>query len=262
MECNRIYRTELYKMCKRKLNFILFIPSLLALVITVAYSTGNLYISQVGQTDQIIFSCIDFLSFIWMFISGTGIYAVLIILVTSFQFCSEIEQGQIKLMLLRVGKRIHIIIGKLLALLTFIVSSIILFISTTIMSYYVFLAPSEMGNGEFETTSLSTNGLLFSIGATILSFIILILITYLVGIKFTPFMSFILSFIIMLIVKSMIQMPALSLMKYTTFSMESQLMNYLAIENITLVRFGVMTSLTIALLFISISYYFNKVDIK
>ena len=262
MKWNKIYRTELYKMSKRKLNFILFIPSLLSLVITIAYSTGNLYISQAGQTAQIIFSCIDFLSFIWMFLSGTGLYAALIILVTSFQFCSEIEQGQIKFMLLRVGKRIDIIISKLLALLTFVVSSIILFISTTIISYYVFLAPSEMGNGEFETTLLSTNSLLFSIGATILSFIILILVTYLIGIKFTPFMSFIMSFIIMLIVKSMTQMPSLSSMKYTTFSMESQLMNYPAIETIVLIKFGVMTSITIALLFIATSYCFNKLDIK
>lgn len=264
MNLRQIYQTELYKMCKRKINLMLLVPSLLAILITIGYGSGNLILGVVGEESTTLYSCLDFILLVWTFIAGTGLYAILMILVAAYQFSGEIEQGQIKMMLLRIGKRSHLLVGKALALLTLFGLSSLLFMTILIASYYLYLVPSGTVSGTFNVTmmGLENSQLIGTIGTSLIGFIIFMIITYLIGIKGNPFMTFIITIILMFIIKAVATMDVFPFMKYTSFYLENEYMMGSSLSISAIIVPIIVTLMLIIGLFSLSIVRFNKVDIK
>lgn len=194
----RVIKTELYKNFHRRSSLILCIPMLLAVVITLGFSEGVVNLS-LTTGDMAAYSCMDFLFIIWNVLSGLGIIGLLLILFSSFQFSGEIEHGQIKLMLLRIGKRKNVVIGKYLASVIVGGISIIGTLLICVLSYYLLIARTDMGTGTFLTTikGLSTAEVFETIGLQCLMYLAYIAICFVIGIYANPFITFILTIVIM-----------------------------------------------------------------
>lgn len=198
MSLAQVIKTELYKNSRRKSSLILFIPMLLAIVVTFGYAHGVIELNlTTGGTGA--YSCMDFIFIVWNVLSGLGIMGILLILFAAFQFSGEIERGQIKLMLLRIGKRSTVVLGKYLAT---VIAAIIFIIGTLLVcigSYYLFISGSSMGTGTFAATidGFSTMSILGSIALQVLMYLFLIGITFFVGLFVNPFVTFVLAIVIM-----------------------------------------------------------------
>lgn len=192
----QVIKTELYKNSHRKSSMMLFIPMILAVLITFGYSQGFIKLNlTVGTLDT--YSCMDFIFIVWNVLSGLGIMGILLILFAAFQFSGEIERGQIKLMMLRIGKRDTVIMGKYVSTVIAAVVSILGVLISIGISYYLFISSLEMGTGTFASTisGLSTLDICASLGLQILMYFILISITFFVGLFANPFITFILTMI-------------------------------------------------------------------
>lgn len=194
----RVIKTELYKNFHRKSSLILCIPMLLAVVITFGFSKGVVNLS-LTTSDMAGYSCMDFLFIIWNVLSGLGIIGLLLILFSSFQFSGEIEHGQIKLMLLRIGKRKNVVIGKYLASVIVGGVSIIGTLLVCILSYYLLIARTDMGTGTFSAAieGLSTAEIFESIGLQCLMYLVYTAISFAIGIYANLFITFILTVVVM-----------------------------------------------------------------
>jgi ABC-type transport system involved in multi-copper enzyme maturation permease subunit len=198
MSLAQVIKTELYKNSRRKSSLILFIPMLLAIVVTFGYAHGVIELNlTTGGTGA--YSCMDFIFIVWNVLSGLGIMGILLILFAAFQFSGEIERGQIKLMLLRIGKRSTVVLGKYLAT---VIAAVIFIIGTLLVcigSYYLFVSGSSMGTGTFASTidGFSTMSIWGSIALQVLMYLFLIGITFFVGLFVNPFVTFILAIVIM-----------------------------------------------------------------
>ena len=198
MSLAQIIKTEFYKNSHRKSSLILFIPMLLAIIVTLGYANGVIELNlTTGDTG--VYSCMDFVFIVWNVLSGLGIIGILMILFAAFQFSGEIEQGQIKFMLLRIGKRSTVVLGKYLTTVIVTVIFIVVTLLVSIGSYYVFISGSSMGTGTFASTidGFSTMNVWCSIGLQMVMYLFLIGITYLAGLFVNPFVTFILTLVIM-----------------------------------------------------------------
>lgn len=196
MNLAQIIKTELYKNSQRKSSLILFIPMLLAVLVTLGYAHGVIELNLTSG-DAGIYFCMDFVFIVWNVLSGLGIIGILMILFAAFQFSGEIERGQIKFMLLRTGKRSTVVLGKYLTtvIMTVVFIAGILFVS--IGSYYLFISGSSMGTGTFASTmdGFSTMNIWCSIALQMIMYLFLIGITFLTGLFVNPFVTFILTLV-------------------------------------------------------------------
>lgn len=198
MSLAQVIKTELYKNSRRKSSLMLFIPMLLAIIVTFGYAHGVIELDlTTGSTG--VYSCMDFVFIVWNVLSGLGIIGILLILFAAFQFSGEIERGQIKLMLLRIGKRSTIIWGKYLATIIAAVVFIVGTILGCIGSYYLFVSGLPMGTGTFASTmdGVSTINVWSTIVLQVIMYLLLISITFLVGLFVNPFVTFVLTIVIM-----------------------------------------------------------------
>lgn len=194
MNLLKVMKTELYKICHRKSSLMLVIPMLLVAVISWGYSKGVIKLNLTGSGDS-AYSCMDFVFIVWTVLSGLGIMGILFILFAAFQFSGEIEHGQIKLMILRIGKRNSIILGKYLALLLMVCVTIMGTLVACAVSYYLLISSSEMGTGTFGATigRVSTIDIFIMISLQILMYPVLIGLTFLIGLFANPFVTFVLT---------------------------------------------------------------------
>lgn len=198
MSLVQVIKTELYKNSRRKSSLMLFIPMLLASIVTLGYAHGVIELNlTTGSTG--VYSCMDFVFIVWNVLSGLGIIGILLILFAAFQFSGEIERGQIKLMLLRIGKRSTVVWGKYLAAIIAAVIFVVGTILVCIGSYYLFVSGSSMGTGTFTSTmdGFSTINVWGSIALQVIMYLFLIGIAFLVGLFANPFVTFVLTIIIM-----------------------------------------------------------------
>lgn len=198
MSLAQVIKTELYKNSRRKSSLMLFIPMLLAIVVTLGYAHGVIELNLItGDTG--IYSCMDFVFIVWNVLSGLGIIGILLILFAAFQFSGEIERGQIKLMLLRIRKRSTVVWGKYLAVIIATVIFVVGTILVCIGSYYLFVSGLPMGTGTFASAmdGFSTINVLSSIALQMMMYLLLISITFFVGLFANPFVTFILTIVMM-----------------------------------------------------------------
>lgn len=198
MSLKRVIKTEIYKNVHRKSSFILLIPMLLAVVVSLGYAKGFVKLNlTVGVGNA--YSCMDFVFIIWNVLYGLGIMGILLILFSSFQFSGEIERGQIKQELLRIGKRGTVVMGKYIAVLLVAGAAIVGTVLACIGSYYMFVAHSVLGTGTFSSTieGISNTDIVLTIVLQAVTYLIVIAVSFLIGLKAGPFVTFILTMVVM-----------------------------------------------------------------
>ncbi|GCF94629.1 hypothetical protein NRIC_25200 [Enterococcus florum] len=259
MEVWAIYKMEWIKTLKRKNSMILLIPSILAAIMTFAISTGGLTLSGDGLADGGTLSCMEFVMALWGFFSGLGIWGILLILVAAFQFSGEIAGGQIKMTLLRIGKRGRIVLAKFLALLTLCLGAFGLFSLVVGGSYYLFLTNSSIGNGQFSAPGFELADAMLFILLIFLHLALFMALTFFVGLFLSPFISFIAALVGLFVVNYLIGSGTFSFLKYSALSVSNHL---LAGETKHLIPALLSSVLLIALVLGAASQLFKKVDIK
>lgn len=256
MEAWTIYKVELTKLLKRKNSLILLLPTILAVVMSYGISNGG--VTLTGATTT--FSCVDFITALWAFFSGLGIWGILILLVSAFLFSGEIHNGQIKLTLLRVKQRSHIIIAKFFALSTLIIAAFTLFTFATGVSYYLFIANSKLGNAEFASKNIATSHLILSLFLIFLYLLLFIGITFLIGQFLSPVITFIFSLISLFILNYLITAETFNFLTYSPLATSSRLLLSGKTNHVMLSVILALGLLCLVLGFSSV--IFKRIDIK
>lgn len=261
----KIYKMELYKMIHRKNTWILFIPSLLGILIAAGVGSGAVKITNTSGGTTKLLSCLDFISFQWTFLYEIGILGILIVLLAAFTFSGEIEGGQIKLQLLRVGSRDKLLISKLLALTSFILLAVFAFIVIVSISYYLFIAKTPYGNGTFglsKEIGFTYSGFLLSLMGNCFTFVILSSITFLIGQRLNTFSTFICTLLLMYVSKYLSSLEAFTLRKYLISYMSNEFLTNSAIKVQDMFTFIGCTLLYIGVIMITAFTLFSRRDIK
>ncbi|OPJ57601.1 hypothetical protein [Clostridium oryzae] len=251
-------------MIKRKTCWILLIPSILAFIVSFAVRSGAVKISADTAVKNQMLSCMDYTVFIWEFLSELGIMGILFILVASSQFSSELERGQIKMLLLRVGKRSQIVWGKFIAIITTFMISIFTLMVVTSTSYYIFIADSKFGNGKFalKAYGITAREIVLSILCAIVTFAFLTALTYCLGCRFNMMMTFVIALIAMYAGKYMAGLKTLKFMKYTSFYMENEFLLSKHISSSQSLIFGITSIILITALIKVSVVLFHNADVK
>lgn len=259
MEIWTIYKMEILKTLKRKNSLILLIPSILVVIMSFALSTGGLTLTGDGLTENSQFACLDFINTLWAFFSMLGIWGILLILVAAFQFSGEVSSGQIKMTLLRVGKRGRVIVAKFLALMTVTACAFILFTLVIAGSFYLFIAESSIGNGHFQSGMIELPEVLASILFIFLHLSLFMAVTFLAGLYLSPFTTFVTALIGMFVVNYLIGANTFSFLKYSALSVSNNLIAGKAEHLLP----ALLSTLAIISLFLALaSLLFKRVDIK
>ena len=194
MQFTNVIKSELYKNFCRKSTCILLIPFLLSFLITLGFRTGAVSLSMTGNSSETL-SCMDYLFMNWMVLSSSGIIGLLFLLFSVFQFSGEIERGQIKFFLLRSHSRTGVLFGKYFSTVIVSALSAAFAFAGTVFFYYIMIGSSSQGNGSFpaSTGGLTTCGVLGYIGLSLIPFFLWIAVSFLLGLYFGPFVTFVLS---------------------------------------------------------------------
>lgn len=259
MEIWTIFKMEIIKTLKRKNSLILLIPSILIVIMAFGISTGGLTFTVAVASGDGRFACLDFVTAMWSFFNTLGIWGILLILVTAFQFSGEISSGQIKMTLLRIGKRSPIIIAKFLALMTTALGAFSLFTLAAGGSYYLFVAESSIGNGNFSSSMIDLPNAAAMISFIFLHLTLFMAVTLLAGLFLSPFIAFIISLVSMFTVSYLINTNAFELTKYSALSVSNHLISG---KSEYLLPAFLSSLLVITLLLILTSLLFKRVDIK
>ncbi len=194
----QILKAELYKDSRRKSSWILVVPMLLTAVVTIGYCQGFIQMAVTGQQNEAL-SCLDFVCMVWSVLSGLGIVGILLYLFAAFQFSGEIERGQIKLMLLRTGRRGQVVLGKYLAVVLVSAAAVLGVFLVAAAGYYLMVVPAELGTGSFSITMSGMSDGAFA-GSVLLQFLVYCLwiaAAFLAGIYAGPFVSFVIAMVAM-----------------------------------------------------------------
>lgn len=259
MEIWTIYKMEMIKTLKRKNSLILLIPSILVVILAFGISTGGVTFTGGTMNTNGTFACLDFVSAMWAFFNTLGIWGILLILVAAFHFSGEISSGQIKMTLLRIGKRGSVIFAKFLTLVTTAVSAFALFTLIACGSYYLFIAESSIGNGKFASAMIDLPNMLMMIGFILLHLALFMAVTLLAGLFLSPFIAFILSLVSLFAVNYLINANAFDFTKYSALSVSNHLLGGQAEYFVSALLSSLMI---IALLIALTAQFFKRVDIK
>lgn len=259
MEIWTIYKMEIIKTLKRRTSLILLIPAILVMVMSFGVSTGGLTFTGDALSSDGKLACLDFVTTIWAFFNTLGIWGILLILVTAVQFSGEITSGQIKMTLLRIGKRGPIIVAKFCALLTTTFGAFVLFTLSAGAGYYLFVADSTMGNDSFASSMIDLPNMLAMIGFIFLHLALFMAVTLLAGLFLSPFIAFIISLVSLFALNYLITTNAVDLLKYSALSASNHLLAGQTAEWVP----ALLSSLVIIACILTLtSLFFKRMDIK
>ncbi|GEM_PF-1074517 len=264
MNLLQVYRMELYKMGKRKSSRMLLIPCLLVILISLGIGSGNVTVTRAGASTQTLVSCMDYFISVWNILSGFGIIGILVILTASLQFSGEIERGQIKTSLLRVGKRSQVILAKLFVMTTVVIIMSLVLTVTIIGCYYWIIIPADMGTGTF---AISIDGLTnYRVFAAVLcwaaNYILLSAAAFLAGTYFGPFVTFFIVLILMYTESYFVTMGSFKLLRYLPEGFVNYLMTGGSIKITDVILIAACTlGITGVMIFITMNI-FKRQDIR
>ena len=135
-----VFRTECYKILHRRQSLILLLPALLAFLIALGQAHGVITLAASTASAQSGTTLLDTVFLVWSVESGLGFVGLLCVLFASLSFAGEREGGQIKLALLRIGKRRDVVLGKFFAIVIVSFASILLTLAASALGY-LFFAP-------------------------------------------------------------------------------------------------------------------------
>lgn len=184
MSLAKVYRAELFKVLKKPVTLLLLICLILPAFYVVSIMSNASHIYVQGNFDAMLFASIN-----WNMLTMAGIPEILLALLITHIFAYEVEQGQIKLMLVRVCSRKKLFIAKYLVFLTLTLGLYLIYYIFCIILYYLCIVRTPLGNGLFIAGIESAQYMLMDL-IYIIQIIIVCNIVVLLGMYYKAFTSF------------------------------------------------------------------------
>lgn len=147
-----ITKIEFFKLLKKRISMAM----LATLFVPVFYTYSVLTDAPLLQMSPS--GALDFSLGQWSLLGMTGLFQVLFSLVSVGAFSSEIDNGQVKMSVLRQCARKKLVYAKMLALLLFMLLCYIGYLAFSLICYYSFVIHSAYGTGEFISEGLRIIG--------------------------------------------------------------------------------------------------------
>lgn len=195
MSIVRIFCTEWYKILHRRSSLILLVPALLAFVMVLGVMRGVIILNLTTTDAQATATLIDTVFMIWNVASGTGLIGLICVLFACLSFTAERENGQLKLTLLRIGKRRNVMLGKFLAVLTACLASILLLLAASALGYLFFAADGQKLLSGTTICGLTTASFTANLGLNGLALLIFLVLSFLIGLYAGPFVTFVITMV-------------------------------------------------------------------
>lgn len=195
-----VFRTECYKILHRRQSLILLLPALLAFLIVLGQAHGVITLAASTASAQSGTTLLDTVFLVWSVESGlgfVGLLCLLCVLFASLSFAGEREGGQIKLALLRIGKRRDVVLGKFLAIVIVSFASILLTLAASALGYLFFAPEGQRVLSGACIYGLSLATFAVNLGLNLLELLLLLALTFLLGLYAGPFVTFVLTMIVL-----------------------------------------------------------------
>lgn len=175
-----IYRTELYKLYKRKDTWIFLTVILVPILYGVGIASGSEIVSYSGNGN---ITAINFISAMFQMAQSMFIFNVILVAVTCRTLGAEIEDKSLRIYLNKVGDRKKIYINKLKALITYVgIISFLLAAVGLLCYYFVLNGKTQIVNGALYDKEILVE--LIQIITICLFWIITIVISMMISIKY------------------------------------------------------------------------------
>lgn len=193
---------ELYKLFKKKTTYLILIPFLVPVIFGIGMYMNVSFVVSDGATefDVISENMISAMEFINnMYLQANYITYLIIIIISSIMLSSEVENGQIRLLITRIGKRRNIILSKYFAMFMFISLFMFSFSLFSTIIYYLFTNNSSYGNGMIfpENWRIYGQSFLYSY----FGLLVIVALTFFLGMKLKTFMCFASAYLIWFLAK-------------------------------------------------------------
>lgn len=190
----RVFRTECYKIFHRRQSLLLLLPALVAFVMVLGYSRGIITLSVTTAGAQAGATLLDVVFMVWSVENGLGLVGLLCVLFAALAFAGERENGQIKLALLRIGKRRDVVLGKFLAVVCACLGSILLLLAAAALGHLLF-APEGQHLAGASIYGLTPLTFAENLALNLLELVMLLALTFFVGCFCGPFAAFALTMV-------------------------------------------------------------------
>jgi len=148
-----IYIIEMRKTLKRPITAILLVSLILPLFYALSIYTGASYISMDGKLNVFLLAATN-----WIMLQYICLPQILLSLITTQNFGYEIEEGQVKMLLLKGTGRTKLLLSKVFVNLTLLIGLYLIFYMFSylvylpydgIVSFYVFIEWITLNAGRF-----------------------------------------------------------------------------------------------------------------
>jgi len=193
---------ELYKLFKKKTTYLIFIPFLVPLIFGIGMYANVSFLVSDGATEfdvisENTISAMEFMNN--MYLQANYITYLIVIIISSIMLSSEVENGQIRLLITKIGKRRNIILSKYFAMLLFVSLFMLSFSLFSTIIYYLFTNNSSYGNGILFSENWTVYGQSFLY--SYFGLLVIVALTFYLGMKLKTFMCFASAYLIWFLTK-------------------------------------------------------------
>lgn len=201
-----VIKLEIYKISKRNIKNFIFATCILPAFYGISIYFKFSFV-QVSSNSNTLMTCFDFINIMWclMFMLGLPFFGFLFLSINNLS--SEIETGQIKMLLLHICNRKKLLYAKFLAVVMVFIAYFIIYNLISIVVFYIFIANSEIGSNIF--FSSDTVSILISMVFYSLEILIYVAVCTLLGLYFKPFIVCVSSIAFFLVIQVIAYIPYL-----------------------------------------------------
>ena len=175
-----VYRTELYKLYKRKDTWIFLAVILVPILYSVGIASGSEIVSYSGNGN---ITAINFISAMFQMAQSMFIFNIILVAITSRTLGTEIEDKSLRIYLNKVGDRKKIYIEKVKALSMYAgVISVLLVVVGLFCYYFIMNGKTPIVNGALYDERISIE--IIQIITIYLFWVLTIFITMMLSIKY------------------------------------------------------------------------------
>lgn len=143
MSLRQIYKIERFKLFKKRVTLILLVCYILPLFYGVSIISNSSNVNVQGEFGVMMFTSVN-----WNMLAMTGVPEVFFCLIAAHYFAAELEQGQMRTLIVRVCNRKQMIAAKALSFITLMLLFYITFILFSIVIYYLFIVHTHLASGQ------------------------------------------------------------------------------------------------------------------
>lgn len=140
-----VYKTELYKLYKRKDTWIFLAVLLVPILYSVGIASGSEIVSYSGNGN---ITAINYISAMFQMAQSMFIFNIILVAITSKTLGTEIEDKSLRIYLNKVGDRKKIYIEKVKALSVYVgIISVLLVVTGLLCYYFIMNGKTQIVNG-------------------------------------------------------------------------------------------------------------------